>query len=249
MESIERKTLLYKSGLGFWCVNHVQGCSHGCLYPCYAFSMARAHGRAKTMADWREPKLVANAEVLLARELDRKRQKPDRIHFCLTTDPFMYGQPEVGAMTERLIAVANARGVPCSILTKGILPAGLADRGAYPEDNIHGISLVSLDEGFRRKWEPGAAPYRERVAALRTLHEAGLTTLVHIEPYPTPNIIQQDLGAILEAVDFVDSLWFSGWNYNSLATSFPDREGFYARATEIVRGFCEERGIECRLGD
>jgi hypothetical protein len=33
METIERKTLLNKSGLGFWCINAVQGCSHGCRYP------------------------------------------------------------------------------------------------------------------------------------------------------------------------------------------------------------------------
>ncbi len=30
MEQIRRKSLLYRSGLGFWCVNHVQGCAHGC---------------------------------------------------------------------------------------------------------------------------------------------------------------------------------------------------------------------------
>ena len=40
--------MLYKSGLGFFCVNHVQGCGHGCLYPCYAYMMAHTYGRAKT---------------------------------------------------------------------------------------------------------------------------------------------------------------------------------------------------------
>ena len=61
METIERKTLLYKSGLGFWCVNHVQGCSHGCLYPCYAFMMAKSYGRAADYGDWTKPRLVAEA--------------------------------------------------------------------------------------------------------------------------------------------------------------------------------------------
>jgi len=48
METIVRKTLLYKSGLGFYCINHAQGCTHGCLYPCYAFMMVRSYGRVAT---------------------------------------------------------------------------------------------------------------------------------------------------------------------------------------------------------
>ena len=38
-EYIERKTLLYKTGVeyGDYTINHLQGCSHGCRYPCYAF--------------------------------------------------------------------------------------------------------------------------------------------------------------------------------------------------------------------
>ena len=248
MESIERKTLLYRSGLGFWCVNHAQGCSHGCRYPCYAFSMARAHGRASTMEDWCQPRIVANAVELLERELDRKRGKPDRIHLSLTTDPFMHGQPEMAAMSETLIAIANARGIPCSILTKGELPASLADRGRFPEDNVHGISLVSLDEGFRRRWEPGAASYAKRIAALRRLHDAGLTTLVHIEPWPTPNIFAQELEPLLEAVSFVDVLYFSGWNYSPLVRQFPDADSWYRAQSAIVRRFCKARGIECQSG-
>ena len=243
METIERKTLLYMSGLGFWCVNHAQGCSHGCRYPCYAFSMARAHGRASTMADWCVPRLVSNAEELLARELARKRVKPDMIHFSLTTDPFMYGQPEVGAMSERLLAIANGQGVPCSILTKGELPPVLADTGRFPADNVHGISLVSLDEGFREKWEPGAAPYARRIAALKVLHDSGRRTLAHIEPWPTPNIFTQEILPLLEAVGFVDSIYFSGWNYSPLARQFPDPEAFYAGQAAIVKSFCKERGI------
>ncbi len=77
MDSITRKTMLYKSGLGFFCVNHVQGCSHGCLYPCYAYMMAHTYGRAKTYAEWRKPKLVANAVELLTKELERQKKSPN----------------------------------------------------------------------------------------------------------------------------------------------------------------------------
>jgi len=138
METVERKSLLRKSALGFLCINHVQGCSHGCRYPCYAYSMARTYGRAKDYADWCRPKLVANAEEL---------------------------------------------------------------------------------------------------------HDEGRTTLVHMEPYPTPNIAGQDLGEILEAVAFVDGIYFGGWNYNAEARDFSGRGDFYRASSAKVRRFCSERGI------
>jgi DNA repair photolyase len=254
METVARKSLLNESALGFLCVNHVQGCSHGCLYPCYAFQMARSWGRVRDYEEWRRPRLAANARDILAKELERLRKRiesgreaaPGRVHLCLTTDPFMFGQPEVAALSLELIGMINGAGIPVSTLTKGIPPRELADRVAFPSDNSYGISLVSLSEEFRRKWEPGAAPYADRIAALRYLGEQGRSTYVHVEPYPTPNLIGQDLGELLEAVGFADSLYFGGWNYNALAEKFPDREGFYAECAARARRFCLERGIEYR---
>jgi DNA repair photolyase len=251
MRSIVRKSLLNRSALGFLCINHAQGCSHGCLYPCYAFSMARSYGRAKDYRDWTLPALVANAPELLAKELASlekrvaagREGKPDFIHLCLTTDPFMKGYPEVAAMSLKLIGMINERGIPVSILTKGLLPRELADKDRFPEDNVHGISLVSLSEEFREKWEPGATPYAERIEALKFLHDSGRRTLVHMEPFPTPNLCAQDLGEILDAIGFVDELYFGPWNYNSKAGKFEGREEFYRVAFEQVRRFCKKRKI------
>ena len=157
------------------------------------------------------------------------------------------GHPEVGALSLAIIERINQSGISCSILTKGVLPGELANRGRFPADNVYGISLVSLDESFRRQWEPGASNYAERIGALRRLHEAGRRALVHIEPYPTPNIIEQDLGTILEAVSFTDHIFFSGWNYNTRVSKFPEAARFYRGQSDLVRRFCTERGIECEL--
>lgn len=246
METIERKSLLNKSALGFFAINHVQGCSHGCAYPCYAFSMARSYGRARDYEDWRRPRLVANAPALLSKELGRLKTRPDFVHLCLTTDPFMTGWPEVGEMSLELIALINAAGIPVSILTKGVLPEALADRASYPADNVYGISLVSLSEAFRERWEPGASPYAARLAALRRLHDAGRRTLVHMEPYPTPNLVEQDLGAILSELAFVDEIYFGGWNYNAAVKKYPPHEEFYRAKTEEAAAFCRERDIVFR---
>ena len=67
MLKIKRKSLLYKSGVEYadFCLNHVEGCSHGCKFPCYAFNMAKRFGKVQTYAEWIKPKLVENSLELL----------------------------------------------------------------------------------------------------------------------------------------------------------------------------------------
>ncbi len=246
METVRRKSLLYRSGLGFWCINHVQGCAHGCRYPCYASLMAKRYGRARNEADWRRPRLAENAVELLERELSRRRERLDVVHLCLTTDPFMVGHPEVTATSLSLIERLNAHGVRASVLTKGLLPLELAGP-RFDRRNVLGISLVSLDEGFRTRFEPGAAPYAGRIAALERLHGAGCRTLVHIEPYPTPNVVKQEVRPLLEAVSFVAELYFGGWNYSSLAGAYADRDAFYRAQGRVVRAFCRGHRIRASV--
>jgi len=243
VETITRKSLLYKSGLGFYCINPVLGCRHGCRYPCHACMMALSYGRVSSYDDWCRPRLVANAAYLLKKELSRMKVKPDCIHLCLSTDPFMYQCPEVIKLSLELISLINSHDIRCSILTKGELPAELADTGRFAADNVYGISLGSINEEFRKKWEPGTASYADRIHALRVLHEKGLITLVHMEPYPTPNIVEQDIGDILREVAFADQLFFGRWNYNNRVKQYPRYLSFYAAQAELVERFCAEHGI------
>jgi DNA repair photolyase len=160
----------------------------------------------------------------------------------------MAGHQEVGAMSLAIIERLNRSGIECSVLTKGRLPAELADRRRFPCDNTYGISLVSLDEKFRVEWEPGAAPYVERIAALRQLHDAGRRTLVHAEPYPTPTIFEQDLAPLLEAIAYADHVYFSGWNYNPRVSRDANADVFYRAQSRAVRRFCAQQGIDCQVG-
>jgi len=100
---------------------------------------------------------------------------------------------------------------------------------------------VSLSEEFRERWEPGAAPYCDRIGALRELHDYGCRTLVHIEPYPTPNIITQSLQELLEEVAFADEIWFDGWNYNNIVKHFPGYRDFYDEQSAILNRFLASR--------
>lgn len=246
MRTITRKSMLYKTGVeyGDYTMNHVQGCSHGCKYPCYAYLMARRFGRVRSYEEWCEPLLVENTLELLDREIPRLRSKIETVQLCFTTDPFMHGYDDVRDMSIAAIRKLNGAGIPCVVLTKGILPGELSDLAG---SNLYGITLVSLDEDYRERVEPGAAPYGERVAALRRLHDAGCRTWVSMEPYPTPNLVEQELGEVLEAVGFVDRIVFGRANYNREVSSYPSVREWYNERVEEVLAFCASRGIDVHI--
>ena len=238
--------MLYQTGVeyGDYTMNHVQGCAHGCKFPCYAFLMKKRFGQIKDYEEWLEPCLVSNTLELLDREIPRLRDKIQSVQLCFTTDPFMNGYPEVGAMSIAAIRKLNNAGIRCITLTKGILPLELAQ---LSPENEHGITLISLDESYREKMEPGAAPYADRLAALRTLHDAGCRTWVSIEPYPTPNLIEQDLQNILDAVNFVDKIIFGRTNYCKEVNAYKQHKAFYNRLAAQVTEFCEQHGIQYHI--
>jgi DNA repair photolyase len=248
MNYIKRKTLLYKTGVeyGDYTINHIQGCSHGCMYPCYAMLMARRFGRVKSYDEWIEPKIVANAEELLEKEIPKHKDKIRFVHFCFSTDPFMYEQPEISALSLKLIGMLNAEGIKCTALTKGVLPVELAEAG---KENEVGITLISLDENFRKEYEPYAAPYEERIRSLHALHKKGVKTWVSIEPYPTPNIVKQDFREILQAIAFVDKIIFGRLNYNAMVSQYPERKSYYNLLSEMVISFCRRHGKEWHIKD
>ncbi len=245
---ISRKTLIYKTNVeyGDYTMNHVLGCSHGCKYPCYAYLQKKRFGNVASYEDWCAPALVKNTLELLDAEIPKFKNKINILHLCFTTDPFMYEYDEIQSMSISAIKKINAAGIKCSVLTKGILPVELA---RLSKDNEYGITLVSLEDSFRERMEPGAAPIADRLAALRALHEAGCKTWVSIEPYPTPNIIRQDLDAILEAVSFADKVIFGRMNYSTETSSYKEHKQFYNECAQRVIDFCTERNKAYHIKD
>lgn len=239
---IQRKTMLYETSVeyGDYTMNHIQGCAHGCKFPCYAFMMKKRFGVVPTYEEWLEPYLVSNTLQLLDKEIPRLKDKIESVQLCFSTDPFMYGYEEVAQMSIAAIRKLNAAGIKCTVLTKGILPIELAD---LSPDNEYGITLISLDEAYREKMEPYAAPYNERLAAMRVLHDRGCKTWVSIEPYPTPNLIQQDLQKLLETLAFTDRIIFGRTNYSKEVSEYTQHKQFYNDCAQQVMKFCEDKGI------
>lgn len=248
MDYIERKSLLYKTEVeyGDYTLNHVQGCFHGCLYPCYAYMMSRRFGRVKNIDEWMKPKLVSNAIELLHKEIPKLKEKINSVHLCFTTDPFMYGYKEVCDKSIEIINLLNSYRLPCTALTKGVLPKSLDTTSKI---NSYGITLISLDEDFRKVIEPNSAPYTKRINSLRYLHNKGYSTWVSIEPYPTPNIIEQNFNEILNQIGFVDKIIFGRLNYNKKVTEYKGYQQYYNKLSDAVIEYCTNHNKEFHIKD
>jgi len=249
---VYRKSLLYRSGIGknVWALNHVQGCAHGCRFPCYAFMMAKSFGRVKSYREWINPKIVCNAMELLRKEVPRYR--PDRVYMCLSTDPLMYDAKtgglieDVKNLTLKIISFLNSHGIPVTTLTKGFYPEEFLDK-KFLRSNKLGISLVSLNSDFKERYEPFSSPYELRIKSLCKMHRAGFRTWVNMEPYPTPNLTPdaEDVERILEKIEFVDEISFGKWNYNREVKRFRNQRGFYRKIAKKIIDFCNSKGIKC----
>lgn len=243
IDKIYRKTLLYKTGVeyGDYTINHVLGCSHGCLYPCYAYMMKKRFGQVVSYEDWYTPKIVVNALEILKKEVPRLKSKIKTVQLSFTTDPFMNGYPEIEKLSLQIIDYLNENGISCTILTKGKLPKALAEKS---KSNWYGITVITLDETFRENAEPGAVSIKDRISSLKMLRDAGYKTWISLEPYPTPNLIDQNIEELLEEVAFVDKIVFGRTNYNPVVSHYKGVKEFYNEQAQKVIEFCESRHIE-----
>ena len=244
MREITRKTLLYQSKVEYasWCANHVRGCAHGCTYPCYA-------RRGWISEDeWVNPAIVRNAMELLRKEIPLYRDRIKSVHLSFSTDPFMHGFPEVEWLSLEIVNELNSHGIPCTILTKGIYPVSRILRLPRAGINSYGITLVSTREAFRQKWEPGAAPLRDRMGALRQLSQAGLRTWVSMEPWVHPHLGgDTEVDQVLAAMGFVGRIVFGRLNYRNHCLPSRDVRAHYAGQAKKVVKFCRAHAIDCHI--
>lgn len=266
---IGRKSLLYKTKVeyGDWTINHIIGCMHGCHFPCYAMMMAKKFGWVKDYNDWRKPRLAVNAIELLEKEIPKyKNEIKHFVHLCFMSDPFMYDSekkdliPEIKEMTLKIIEKLNKEGIKVTTLTKGFYPDEILDKQRFLQTNEYGITLVSLNKDFKRKYEPFSALYEKRIESLKKLAKAGLRTWVSMEPYPTPQLPKlEKTGAehienILERVKFVKKLIFGKLNYSRLnyyngnySHLWSNSDDFYKEMAQKVINFCKKNNIKYHI--
>jgi DNA repair photolyase len=260
IKKIKRNYLLYKSGVEYedYACNHVFHCTHNCQYPCYARLKMKV-----PQFEWANTiYLVENSIQLLQKEIPKYRDDIKQVHLSFLSDPFMYKVEPVQELTLEILDLLKLEDIKYKVLTKGVYPVDEIkqierknSRKNYeilllPENkkmfdigsktNEYGISLVSLDENFRKRWEPGASPYKERLEALKELAKHGFYTYIYMEPLHPDNISIQEFERLLENVSFVKKIYFGSWQYNR---NFKDKTK-YVQYIELIRQFCEDKNIQ-----
>jgi len=180
-------------------INPYRGCEHGCVY-CYARPTHAWLGLSPGV-DF-ETRLFAkpDAASLLRQELARPSYACAPIAMGTNTDPYQPVERERRITREILKVLADCNH-PVTIVTKSALIerdidilAPMAEKGL----TAAALSVTTLERTVARAMEPRAAAPARRLAAIRSLAEAGIPVRVMVAPV-VPGITDHEMEAILEA--------------------------------------------------
>lgn len=236
IQEIKVKTALVKSKLPVseWVINPYRGCGHGCLW-CYArftekFASQREGREVRPWGSFVDVKV--NVPEILEKQLrnlpaGRQGLRTEELKNLRTSGVFLSSvtdcyQPLEAKyqLTRKILEILLAHQIPVFILTESALV--LRDLGLLiklPKAEV-GFTLITIDPQISRLFQPQAALPQTRINALKTLHEAGIKTYIHVGPY-LPEIT--DFGEIFKAVrglvDYVEGEMLNpkGENFTNLA--------------------------------
>ena len=230
-----------------WSVNPYRGCFHACAY-CYARPSHEYLGFGAG-TDF-ESKLVVkrNAAALLREAFLKPSWTGELVVFSGVTDCYQPVEASFGLTRACLEVCAEFRN-PVAIITKAALILRDLDlfRRLHEEAAIRVfLSIPFADDPMARKVEPQAPSVTKRLATLKTIAEAGISTGVSIAPViPGLNddqmfeILQKarDAGArtafysLLRLPGSVEPVFLE-----RMAAAFPDRIKKIAHRLQEVRG-------------
>src|SRR5437867_10694412 len=165
-----------------WSLNPYLGCAHACSY-CFARAYhARYRERDVGEAFERNIEVRTNFVDRLRNELRRRPQ--GSVAIGTATDPY---QPIEGTyrLTRGCLEALVDFPMPTGIVTKGPLVVRDIDvlqRLDAKTDLTVYFSVPCVDEEVVRKTDPGTAPPRQRLRALRMLRDAGIDAAVLCMP-------------------------------------------------------------------
>ena len=179
-----RSALNRVQGMGFgWSLNPYMGCVHRCTY-CYVRAYERRADRPSDERYGTSIRVKLNIAEVLRRELARPSWQREEVAIGAATDPY---QPIEGRyrLTRRCMEVLGAARNPFSLITRGPMIVRDIDvlQAASTRADVHvTFSVPTVDPDVWRKTEPGTAPPRQRLRALRMLVDAGIDAGVGIAP-------------------------------------------------------------------
>src|SRR5689334_5598516 len=179
-----RSALNRVRGMPFdWSLNPYMGCVHRCTF-CYVRAFELRADRPFDDRYGRSIRVKTNVAEVLGRELARPSWRGEAVAIGAATDPY---QPAEGRyrLTRACIQVLGDASNRFGLITRG--PMIVRDVDVLQEASRHAevgvtFSVPTLDEQVWRTTEPGTAPPRQRLRALRTLVDAGIRASVLMAP-------------------------------------------------------------------
>lgn len=179
-----RSALNRVTGMPFsWSLNPYTGCAHRCTF-CYVRAFERRADRPSDDRYGETIRVKVNVAAVLARELARPSWTRELVAVGAATDPYQPAEGRYRLTRGCLQALARAR-TPLSLITRG--PLIVRDIDVLQEASRRApvdvnFSIPTLDDDIWRKTEPGTAPPRQRLRALRALVDAGIKAGVGMAP-------------------------------------------------------------------
>ncbi len=192
-----------------WSLNPYVGCVHACAY-CYVPSTTHLErNRWGSYVTVKE-----NLPHLLRQEVKIRPRRT--VYISTATDPYQAAERE-HQTTRRCLEILLRHDWPIEILTRSPLVLRDLDLLKRFTRVRVGLSVPTLDERARRLLEPNAPPIRARLAALRSLADAGLPVFANYSPaYPFTNGVTA--GRVAEALQAAGAQWVNTSHWRRVPT-------------------------------
>lgn len=262
-KEVRCKSLLNPSKLAVYCINPYVGCGHGCTY-CYANPITGRFSRHSE--PWGEfVDIKVNAPEVLRKEVSSRSK--GQVFISSLTDPYQPLEKEC-RLTRKLLEILLEKQFPVCIQTKSSLVTRDIDLLKKFNEKEVGMTITTLDESVRKNFEPFSSPVKERLDALKLLHENGISTYIFVGPI-LPYLTDKDLDEIVRIASElkVDYIWFDKLNLKPgvwgnmqkiLEKSYPEllplwkeiffsKSDYYGKLKDRILQLCRKYNIQCRL--
>lgn len=201
-----RSALNRVKGMAFeWSLNPYMGCVHRCTF-CYVRAFEQRADRPSDERYGRSIRVKTNVAEVLRAELARPSWEAAVVAVGAATDPYQPCEGKYRLTRACLEEFAHARN-PMRLITRG--PMIVRDVDVLTELAKRAsvgitFSIPTLDEEIWRKTEPGTAPPRQRLRAVKELVDAGVKVGVGMAPIlpgisDRPELLREVVKAAREA--------------------------------------------------
>jgi DNA repair photolyase len=170
--------------MGFkWSLNPYMGCVHRCTF-CFVRAFEHLADRPSDSRYGTSIRVKTNLVEVLRRELARRSWAREQVVVGTATDPYQPAEGHYRLTRGAIEALGEAR-TPIGLITRG--PLIVRDVDVLVEASRRAkvgitFSIPTLDRDVWRRTEPGTAPPRQRLRAIRALIDAGVEASVGMAP-------------------------------------------------------------------